>query len=221
VATGFVNRLVLFDSGDKPPDANIEREDIFPSAVRKTALELKKHEPVRSDTVPIRYDGPSYAAFRDFDNYARERAALGDEHEIWGRANQNALILSGIIAVGVNPRRPVIVREVAEWSTRLITWSINCWLTRIGQTVSSGRREKQSKKVEQLIRRAKSLSHRAGKKERDVMEMKSGRMPRAVLMRLTRELNKRELDDILDQLVEGALIGESDDNDYVTYWPKI
>jgi hypothetical protein len=220
LATGFVNRLVLFDSGDTAPQANLEREDVFPSAMQRVALELKRHEP-RGTTTLVKFDTPTYSLFRDFDVYAREIAARGEEHEIWGRANQNALILAGIVAVGINPKRPKITQGVAEWATRLVRWSIQCWLTRIGETAARSRRESQSKKVESLIRRSRSLAHRAGKKDKYKELMKVGRMPRAVLLRLCRDLTSRDLEDIVNQLLEADLIGTTqDDTGLESYWPK-
>ena len=219
ISTGFVNRLVLFDSGDGAPRPNLQREDIFSSAIRNQALKLRNHEPTRQATT-VRFSNPTYAHFRDFDTHARERTAADEENEIWGRAAQNALVVAGIVAVGVNPKRPEITPEIARWAIALIRWSIGCWTARTGQTASRSHREKHSKRVEGYIRRARQLQHR-GRSTRYIELMEKGQMPRAVLQRLCRDLASRELDDVLDQLIEGELIGITEDGKgLITFWPK-
>lgn len=220
MATGFVNRFILFDAGDGVPEPHFERQDIFPTRLKNAALAIKKHEPNRSLTTPVRYGTAAYAHLRDFDAYAREMAARGEENEIWGRANQNALIVAGIAAVGVNANRPEITPDIAKWATRLVQWSVDCWLQRIADVASRSVREGRSKRIEGYIRGARGLSHR-GRSTRYSNLMDKGQMPRAVLQRLCRDMTSREIDDILDQLIEGDLVGISeDDKGLVTFWPK-
>lgn len=220
ITTGFVNRIMLFDAGDDVPDVHFEREEIFPSRLKQAALRLKNHEPGRGLTTPVKYDGATYAHLREFDTYAREMAGRGEEHEIWGRANQNALILAGLAAVGLSPNRPEITLGIAQWATQLVQWSITCWLNRIGSIASRSVREGRSKRIEGYIRQALVLSHR-GRSQRYTALMQKGHMPRAVLQRLCRDINSKELDDILDQLIEGDLIGVTeDDKGLITFWPK-
>lgn len=219
IATGFVNRLILFDAGDNAPPAHPHHEHFFPSAIKRQALALKDHHPEKSVTY-IRLDSHTYSLFSDFDATARNAAARGDEHEIWGRANQNALLLAGIVAVGINPEKPMITERIAEWAISLIRWSIGCWMSRIHETSSVNRREGESKKVESFIRRSKQLLHRAPR-EKQKGAMAKGLMPRAVLTRLCRFANSRDLEDHIQMLIEGDLIGVTQDKDGAElYWPK-
>lgn len=218
-ATGFVNRMVLFDAGEKPPVVNPNRQNLMPSSCLKLAKTLRDHQAPEGRQTSVRYDTPSLNLFTEFDASSRVLTSRGDEFEIWGRANQNALIVAGILAVGRNPKKPMITLEITERAVMLVRWSIACWMARIGESASRGKRETQSKRVEGLIRRAPILSHRSGKdKYRETMV--KGEMPKAVLQRMTRDINLRDLDDILDQMIEAELISVSEDEDgMVSYWP--
>ena len=220
IATGFVNRLVLFDAGDEAASAHYERTGIFPSALKRQASVITKHQPVKNITVVKFESTEAYVHFVDFDTTSRSMAARGEDLEIWGRANQNALVLAGIVAVGVNPKRPRITPGIADWATALVRWSIGCWTSRIGETSAINYRERDSKGVEKIIREARKYVNRA-KSSKYKDEMKNNRMPRAVLQRITRYLDRRQLDDILTQLIEADLIGATEnEGGGVTYWPK-
>ena len=87
---------------------------------------------------------------------------------------------------------------------------------------SLSRREGSSKRVESLIRRTKALQGRAGTKSKYKDLMIKGQMPRAILQRLCRDISQRDLDDILDQLIEADLIGITEDaKGLITFWPKV
>jgi len=224
VATGFLNRLVLFDSGDKAPEANLRRNDVFPSRLKRVAMNMQDHEPLHGSTTVIKFEGtPSpYNHFRNFDSTCRIKAADGGESQIYGRANQNALMLAGIVAVGLSAKRPKITPAIAQWATDLVLWSIQCWMIRIGMVLGVTVREKASMKVESLIRRAKQIGEKESSKGKDKECLEQGRMPRSVLMRMCRSLNKRELDDILDQLIEARVVGASEEESgFTAYWPRV
>ncbi len=46
--------------------------------------------------------------FEHLHERARELSIKGGGWEMWGRANQNALLLAGIVAVGINAKQPLI-----------------------------------------------------------------------------------------------------------------
>ena len=153
---------------------------------------------------------------------ARKKLASGGPlAQIYGRAAQNALIVAGIVAVGVSPNRPKIDAQTASWAIKLVTWSVESWLARIDEMSSGTFREKYSKKVESMIRNPKSLITKRTRPKQIEM-LNKGLVPRSVLTLKTRSLNSRELDDILEQLLVMGLIGmtEDDDTGAVTYWPK-
>lgn len=218
LAMGLLNRFVLFDSGDGTPEANIYRSEVFPSSIKKTIKTMKELDP-RKVPMEIGFESASvWAMFRDFDEEARKHAAEEGDNEIWGRANQNALILAGLVAVGINPKRPLISSRVAAWATALIRWEISCWTARIGESASRSFREGASKQVERYIRNPRKFAHRANGNLKEMMER--GLMPASMLLRLCRHLGKRELSEILDQLVDAELINCGEEEGIEVYWPN-
>lgn len=219
ITTGFLNRLVLFDSGDGLPSANPHRSNAFPTALRKSALEIKNHKPLRRVT-EIQFDGGTFHFLREFERFSAEQGVKGGDHEIWSRANQNALILAGIVAVGINPVRPLITQEIADWAVALITWGIKCWMARIEDNVSHTHFQKQCKQIERMIRNPKLYIDRV-KKDKELEFLKNNQMPRSVLLRVSGQ-KARELDDVIEILLEGNVIGISEDeNGFRSYWAKV
>jgi hypothetical protein len=216
LAMGLLNRFILFDSGDGTPKANMERNDVFPSSVSAKVKIMKELDP-KHFPVEVVFESMSvFARFRDFDEESRLHATAEGDNEIWGRANQNALIVAGIAAVGVNPKKPVISREIAEWAIALVRWGIACWAARIGESTARTFRERESKTVERYIRNPQKYLNRAGAKYKELM--KRGLMPHSVLQKLCRHLQGREFSEILDQLVEAQLIGAGEESEVECYW---
>ena len=221
IATGFVNRFLLFDSGDELPNRNTQRSSIFPSALKKASKALTSHVPKGGRTT-IRFAGTE--AFTLMDDYAetsRKRLGAGSSGHVYGRAAQNALIVAGIVSVGVNPKRPQITAEIASWALKLVSWSVETWLARIDEMSSGTFREKYSKKVESMIRNPKDLvTKRTRPRQLDLL--KKGLVPKSVLTLKLRSLNGREIEDILEQLLVMGLIGmtERDEDGITVYWPK-
>jgi len=217
LAMGLLNRFILFDSGDGTPKANLERTDAFPSSVLAKAKIMRELDP-KHFPMEVKFDGMAeYARFRDFDEEARLHSTAEGDNEIWGRANQNALMVAGIAAVGVNPTRPVISSEITDWSIALVRWGIACWSARIGESTARTFRERESKVVEKYIRTPlKYLNRASNHKYRELM--KRGLMPHSVLQKLCRHLQGREFSEILDQLVEAQLVGAGEDTEIECYW---
>jgi len=221
IASGFVNRFILFDSGDSTPRRNERRTDVFPSALKKMGNQMRTYEPRRGRTT-IRFTNvETFAMFDDFAEEARNHLVAGGEaNDIWGRANQNALIVAGIVAVGVDTRKPRITPEIASWAIRLITWSIKSWMIRIEELSSGTFRETHSRKIEKLIRNPSSLiNDRTRATQRS--HLQKGLVPKSILTAKCRSLNSREIDDILEQLTMMGLIGTSETDEGATlYWAK-
>ena len=216
LAMGLLNRFILFDSGDGIPKANVERTDIFPASIINHVKTLKELDP-RKLPVDIVFESAAvWAEFRDFDEESRRHAAGEGDNEIWGRANQNALIAAGIVAVGINAKRPVISETIAKWAIALVRWGIACWASRLGESTARTFREKESKAVERFIRNPQRYIHRAPEKYKDLL--RRGLIPYSVLQSLCRHLQSREFTEILDQLVEAQLIGVGEENDIECYW---
>lgn len=221
IATGFVNRFILFDSGDDVPQRNQQREHMFPAALKRAALALKSHEPKRGGTTIIRFSTvEAFALMDDFAENSRRRIQGGNLNEVWGRANQNALVVAGIVAVGIDAKRPRITPEIASWAIKLIVWSIESWMMRLEELSSGGFRETYSKKIEGLIRNAKGLITKRTRASQKVLLLK-GLVPKAVITSKCRSLNSREIEDILEQLVQIGLVGSGEQPDgTMVYWGK-
>lgn len=220
LATGFVNRFILFDAGDGVPTRNQLREHIFPSSIKKAGMEIRRHEPKRGRT-KIRFQNvATFSMFDDFAEQCRSRIKTSEHNEVWGRANQNALLVAGIVAVGVDHKKPRITPEIASWAIKLISWSIESWAQRVEELSTTTFREQHSKKVEAIIRNPKGLITKRTRATQKSLLMK-GLVPKSVLTGKLRALSSREIEDILDQLIAIGLVGQTEQDDgTVVYWPK-
>lgn len=219
---GLVNRFILLDAGEKMPRMNEARDHIFPSKIEDQLLKFKalKRPHAELPFRRIRFESAKvWGQFNDFYLRCRESAAVGGTSEIWGRANQNALIVAGIVAVGINPEKPMITAELATWATKFLTWTSEAWVRRVEQSSARNSTERSSKYVERLITHARTFRSRA----RGVLEqnlVKQGLMPKSLISRMSRYLRGRELDETLTTLILGDLIVTGEVEGRVCYWPK-
>lgn len=223
VAQGLVNRFVLFDSGDRIPEANLTRSNIFPAKFDEFFKSLKTMSNGTGEHSfrKIKFeDTETWNMFRDFDYESRTNAFQNDGSGVWGRANQNALILAGIVAVGVNPKNPKITESIATWSLKFIRWSTDRWRVRVEESSSRTIVEQRSKSVEKYIRHAREFAHRArtDKKAREIMT--DGMMPRSMLTRLCRHLTSRDLEDVIQQLTVADIVACGEVKDVEVFWAK-
>ena len=217
--TGFVNRFVLFDTGTEYRGINQRRSHVFPSAIPKHAKQLRDHEPADGEFTEVKFaDTRTFTAFQEFEEACRRRA-MGGQHS-WGRANQNALILAGITAVGVNAIHPIIDIDMSKWAIQLVTWSNDCWDDKIRLTAATDSyTEKDSFKIERLINSAhKYVDQKANSAPQRIL-LKQGFTPKSVITRNTRGMDPRRRTQILDDLHEAGLVGSTEKNDQVVYFP--
>lgn len=223
LSMGLINRFVLFDAGDELPDSNLQRHSVFPSKLEE-GLKQFKHVEVPKGEFPfvrVRLESTEvWAMFRDFHERSREHSVKGGGWEMWGRANQNALILAGIVAVGINPKRPVITESTALWAIRFMDWASRRWTMRVEECSSRSVVETASKQIERIIRNATHYRGRAAGRPEELRAIERGLMPRTLLVRLSRHLRGRDFEDAVEQLIASDLIvaGESDEID--CYWIK-
>lgn len=216
--TGFTNRFVLIDSGETFPPRNRKRAKTFPSAIKKHARLIRDHEPMEGEFTRIKWaDTKTWAMFDEFEEVSRRRTHRGER--AWARANQNALILAGLAAVGIDPARPEITQKLARWALELVTWSTDRWADKIrlvgGETIN----EKESFHVEERIRHASKYGKSAQSKvHRDLIQ--KGFMPHSVLLRVCRKVQRHRLEQILDDLHDAEIIGSSEMDDNICYFAK-
>lgn len=225
LGTGVINRFVLYDAGDGLAAENLRRESIFPSRLELAIRRLRALAPPTGERPfeTIKFaTNEVYQVFRDFSSYTRERARGADTGEIWGRANQSALILAGVVAAGCGRAdgRTQITLEVARWAIDFSLWSFERWAARLERGVASNFIEAKSMRVESVIRDAPRYAKRFARDPKKSKMLARGLMPRSILTLLTRSMTRREMDEHLDSLVEGDLIATNEDDGVTVYWAK-
>jgi Bifunctional DNA primase/polymerase, N-terminal len=220
VSTGLINRFILFDVGDRVPDPNLRRDNLFPAKIDERIRTMKRIQKPQNGWIRVRMeDTQVFSRFRDFDHEARQHAFGGGGGELWGRANQNALILAGVLAIGINPRAPVITRELVDWALDFMRWSCRRWEIRVDDSSARTWVEKRSKGVERIIREPmKQVNARTSAKYLKLMER--GLIPRGIIARACRHLTARDLEDTLNQLTAADLIACGDEGGIEVFWSK-
>jgi hypothetical protein len=216
--TGFVNRFILLDIGTGYRSRNLNRSTVFPSAITKHAKHLRDHEPADGDFTEVRFaDNRTYSTFEKFEEVSGRRTGAGQYS--WARANQNALILAGLAAVGVDAQRPVIDIDLCKWAIDLVTWSNNCWEAKVSVTPSGeSYSEKDSFKVERIINNPQKYVDQTGNSPNQRNALQHGFVPKSVVTRNTRGLDPRRRAQIIDDLHEGGLIGSDEKFNQIVYY---
>jgi hypothetical protein len=221
VSTGLINRFILLDAGDSVPTDNYDRDSIFPSALESKIAEYHKVMPPKGKSfVKVGWESTKvFSRFRDFSTQCREFSGRqGGSGEVWGRSNQNALILAGLVAIGVDPHKPRITDEIAEWAIKFMEWSSTRWEVRMDDSASRSMIETNSKTIERIIRNPRAFLSKARPSE--VPAIRRGLTPKSMLYRLNRNLKARDLEDTLAQLVESDVIGGGESHGVDVYWMK-
>lgn len=221
LSLGLVNRFVLLDAGGYKAEENDRRINIFPSKLEANVKEFSRSDHKRGEFTQIGFaTAKAYGMFRDFERECRELCSKPDGAEVWGRANQNALVLAGIVAVGLNKHRPMLEEFIAEWAIAFIRWCSEAWAARVEQSSARSVVERGSKQVEMLIRNVRTYRHRCRKQSEEPSYVDRGIMPRSLLVRLVRHIRGRDLDDIITQLLISDILGTSEEGRMQTYWIK-
>ncbi len=219
--TGFVNRFLLIDTGTQYQGRNLRRSSVFPSAITKHAKLLRDHEPRDGEFTEVKFaDTRTFTAFEEFEEVCRRRTVGGQF--TWARANQNALIMAGIAAIGINSINPKIDMKICKWAIKLVTWSNDCWDEKIRLTAASDSYvEKDSFKIERIINNPKKYADQQGNTSNQRIALQHGFTPNAVITRNTRGLDPRRRSQILDDLHEADLIGSAEKYNQIVYFPLL
>lgn len=221
MSTGVLNRFILLDAGDDVAPLHYPDYRGFPSALIDALMDIARvRPPGDADFIPVNWENARTLGFsRDFREDCRQiSAAESSSGEIWGRAWQNSLILSGLLAVGIDHKKPVITRDIIEWSSDFIRWACNNWTIRLSATSSRSLTEKNSKTIEQFIRNAYVYRKHAKGKELELL--RKHWMPRSLLLRLCRHIRARDVEDSIAALIEADVIGTGDYEETEFYWWK-
>lgn len=217
--TGFVNRFILFDTSAKDlPPLNRNRTHVFPSSIAKTARALRDHEPNGDHTTIPFKDGKTFSKFQEFEELARRRTLKKDY--TWARSNQNALILSGLAAVGMDPHKPVIDSDIARWAMQIVTWSNNCWADRIYLAGGDTREDRDWHRVARIIEQPGNFLQLANhpKQHLQLKLLKQGYVVKSVLQRGCRFTDRGKLDNVLNAMHEAEVIGSTVREDREVYF---
>lgn len=220
VVVGLINRFILFDAGDGAGVDNVRRDAVFPSRIEKE-IERLREESVRGgeNLRLVKWESAKvYQRMVEFQRWTRDKAAELDSeglNPLWSRAAQNAMMLAGIVAIGM---RDKITMETCDWATGLSRWSVERWVVRLGKGMVRNPVEGYSLRLEELIRAAEALAGRARRPgQRELM--RRGLMPRSVLGLLMRHLTSRQIDDSLLSLLDAGIVAEGEEQNCRVYWP--
>jgi len=139
--------------------------------------------------VPI--DDDAYEAWEDLDDASYELAQDHQGRAIYARTAENAWKLALIYAVSVDSDRPRIDAEAFAWGREFALWTSNRLVKEVVQRVSDNEIEAAHKRVLATIRSAGPEG-----------------ITRNELTRRSTFLRRKELDDVLAMLLQGAMVSE-------------
>lgn len=206
IADGFLPRFVLLDAGtarprprdatasvNAPPKALVERIQAFVSHRNGGNMNGMTSDGSTA-CIPIQAawgDGAkrSFDAFVDVMFRAMDSAAP-EQEPIWARVAENAMRLALIAAAGTDPERPVITADMMNWATDVAHRSAKMLLAQVEDRVADNDRQAEYKRVRSII----ASYRRNGTNRSDVARRLNGIMDR------------RRMNDVIDQLVEAGSV---------------
>lgn len=217
--TGFVNRFLLLDPGDGHAPRNTHRSSVFPKKLKDQARALMSHTPKDGDFTEIKFaDMQTFTRFDEFEETCRRRAR---NDETWGRANQNALILAGLAAIGCDPHRPVITPALASWAFKFVAWSNDCWSDKLRFTATGHSfTEKHAKRIQSILAQPEKYIQQKTNSPNQKLALKNNLVPEAVLKRNTTNIKVHEREQLLGDLLDMELIGTTEAYENVCYFLK-
>ncbi|NEJ73805.1 DUF3987 domain-containing protein [Rhizobium phaseoli] len=228
IAEGLLGRLVLIDVGSadpvkvrNPPNSI----DNIPSALSERVSELLGLSAGRftgpffalnakSDEKPHPIMTASWAAgvddlFEEFDDRIRAMKKTVDPQyrPILNRVGENAARLALIVAVGCDPKEPVITAEIQGWANAVAEHSLHVILRGADQNIADNDRAAEYLRVRQQVVRRGS----------------SGITMRDIVKNLRGAIDKRRLEDIIGMLrqareVHLAKMSSESGQTKVRYW---
>ncbi|MGX5723305.1 bifunctional DNA primase/polymerase, partial [Shinella zoogloeoides] len=211
ISEGLLGRLVLIDVGDAEP-VKVRRppnslEDIPHGLSERVAallgLSAGKYTgsfcalTAKSDEKPHPIMTVGWAPgvddlFEEFDDRIRamKRSVNPEYRPILNRVGENAARLAMIVAVGVDPKEPVITAEIQEWANTVAEHSLHVILRGAEQHIADNEKAAEYLRVRQIIAR----------KQGDGVTLKG------ILKALRGSLDGRRLDDILAMLRQSGSV---------------
>lgn len=224
MSTGLVSRFMLFDAGNELTPLNTERSGRFPSELEKKLKEFDKIKIPDGEFVNIKFETQeAYDTLSDLGTYQSEAASkMESGSQVWGRAQQNALIIAGIVAVGCDMHKPLITEKIARWAMRFSMWSVDRWMIRIDQSSARSFIERNRKYIERIIFNVRNHRLEAfDPKERAIIDR--GLCPLSLLSRKCGHMQAKEVKEIITNLILGGLIcsGKDDEDGREVFWARM
>jgi hypothetical protein len=179
---GLLPRLILFHiTGKKPPTVVPQRDvrfvphtllmrmsDVAGIDVAKQRGNLhgvlpKASSEVKPMVVPWTEDALGILRSVKETIDAKETAVAAESQPFVRRIIENAIKLAIIVAVGTDPRQPVITEAIFEWAAAVAWTCAAAMLAEVGERLADNQREANYKKIAALIRKAGSKGITEGK----------------------------------------------------------
>ena len=140
IAEGLIPRFSIMEyHGNRPPRNRNPNQPPPPDLVNRFAGLVVASITTTNNNVctQVELDEASMALMDSFDAEADNHmntARLGDvEVQLWNRAHLKALKMGALLAVGVNPHRPVVTADLAHWAIQFVKSDITRVLARFSK----------------------------------------------------------------------------------------
>lgn len=209
LTTGLFNRFILFDAPHGAP-LNHQRMPELGALGKKWMGQIRE---ASGGFYTIPMDVSVYKMTTKFADWCQQQANENPDDlygQLWGRVNLHALQLAGILAVSRDPVRPRMTADVVDWGQRFMRWSTQRWMARLGGRIAEGHSSKLYMRIRDYIFNVEKYAHRAKSKTEAEMAAK-GVMHHSLLLRVSNGVVKRDLEPVIEALVEAGEIVEGDD----------
>lgn len=131
ILEGLIPRFSIMEYTGPRPDRNPNAfapppEELVNAMADLTVVSLTCRQ--NNSCCPVSTDWEADELLNQFDDYATKQinTAPGEvEKHLWNRAHLKALKMAALLAVGVDPKQPVVTRELAEWACQFVTTDVN------------------------------------------------------------------------------------------------
>ena len=206
---GLLPRFILFHVTDKPPKSKPQREvvDVPTFILERMALlagidvaskrglgrVLADAGQVPHTVIRIPWDDAATAAFERLRVQLEEaeNTVSAEVQPFVRRVAENTVKLAMIAAAGTNPAAPCITGRMMDWAGRLAWTCASTMIAQGEQYLSDGLREANYKRIAALIKRAGKVG-----------------IPRGKLVNALRNIETRQRDDILKDMLDAGLVLE-------------
>lgn len=207
VENGSLNRY-LFVEVDKLPKRGHRHRDM-PANVAAVVEDMRDTDPV-SPLLPMT-DG-AMRILRDCeDEQEVELVRQVPTCDMWARMSENVIRVAGVVAVANRVDGPRIDTEHMVWARIFVRWCIDRVVHVVDADLSSSWIEARTKEVLAVIRNARDFGKTLGSENAKYRPLtEEGYMPRSLLKRKTRSLAGKDLDGIIQTLIESELIATAE-----------